>query len=73
MLTRILSLADAFDAMMTTRPYQKSLPMNTVKEILGQEAGKQFDKELTLILLSMLENGELEMHDKNDPPEVHFN
>lgn len=73
MLTRILSLADAFDAMTNSRPYLNSLSIATVKEIPEQEAGRQFDKELTLILLAMLEKDELKMHDENDPPEAHFN
>lgn len=47
--------------------------MNTVKEILEHEVGKQFDKELTLILLAMLEKGELEMHDENESTQAYGN
>ncbi len=61
LLSRVLSLADAFDAMTTSRPYRSCLTLNIVKEILAREAGKQFDRELTIILLSMLENNELWM------------
>ncbi len=70
LLSRVLSLADAFDAMTTSRPYRDSLSMNMVKEILEQEAGKQFDKELTIILLNMLENNELWMPGESDSTHI---
>ncbi len=70
LLARILSLADSLDAMTTSRPYRNNLSMNTVKEILVHEAGKQFDKELTIILLAMLEKGELKMHNENGSTET---
>jgi len=70
LLTRILSLADAFDAMTTSRPYRDSLTMNMVKDILEQEAGKQFDKELTMLLISMIDKNELWMPEESESPDV---
>lgn len=40
---RILSVVDTFDAMMSERPYRKSLSLYQVKEELFANAGKQFD------------------------------
>ncbi len=71
LLARILSLTDAFDAMTISRPYRDGLSIDTVKEILEQEAGKQFDKELTFILLAMLENNELLISEGTSTTDAH--
>jgi putative nucleotidyltransferase with HDIG domain len=43
---RIVAVADAFDAMVTDRPYRKGMqPWNAVEEIIAK-AGKQFDPEV---------------------------
>ena len=43
---RIAAVADAFDAMVTDRPYRKGMqPWNAVEEIIAK-AGKQFDPEV---------------------------
>jgi HD-GYP domain-containing protein (c-di-GMP phosphodiesterase class II) len=46
LLARILAVADAYDAMSTTRPYRAALPYERVEEILVQGAGKQWDKRI---------------------------
>lgn len=58
-LARIISVADAFDAMISPRPYRDRLPLPQVKEELRRGAGKQFDGEVTEILLALLEEGRL--------------
>ena len=40
---RIIALADAFDAMISDRPYRKGLPPERVHQIIHREAGLQFD------------------------------
>jgi HD-GYP domain-containing protein (c-di-GMP phosphodiesterase class II) len=41
-----VAVADAFDAMVTDRPYRKGMqPWNAVEEIIAK-AGKQFDPEV---------------------------
>jgi putative nucleotidyltransferase with HDIG domain len=43
---RIVAVADAFDAMVTDRPYRKGMqPWNAVEEIIAK-SGKQFDPEV---------------------------
>jgi hypothetical protein len=44
--TRIVSVADAFDAMTSTRPYRKAMPMEKALEILRAEKGTQFDAKV---------------------------
>jgi HD-GYP domain-containing protein (c-di-GMP phosphodiesterase class II) len=46
LLARILAVADAYDAMSTTRPYRPAMPYERVEEILAQGAGKQWDKRI---------------------------
>jgi HD-GYP domain-containing protein (c-di-GMP phosphodiesterase class II) len=41
--SKILSVVDTFDAMMTDRPYRKALSLSSVKEELMANAGTQFD------------------------------
>ena len=43
---RIVAVADAFDAMVTDRPYRKGMqPWNAMEEIIAK-SGKQFDPEV---------------------------
>ncbi|MBI3479296.1 MAG: HD-GYP domain-containing protein [Nitrosomonadales bacterium] len=42
-VARIVSIADAFDAMTSTRPYRKGLPMEKALSIIGNEVSTQFD------------------------------
>ena len=46
LLARILSVADAYDAMSTNRPYRDALPCRKVEEILTKGAGTQWDKRI---------------------------
>lgn len=55
-LVRIVSLADAFDAMTSNRVYQKSLNTDEVKEQLLKHAGSQFDQILVHMQLEILED-----------------
>ncbi len=49
--SRIILVADTFDAMTSTRPYRKALPVSTAYEELERYAGTQFDAELVKIFL----------------------
>ena len=46
LLARILAVADAYDAMSTTRPYRDAIPCRRVEEILVQGAGTQWDRRV---------------------------
>jgi HD-GYP domain-containing protein (c-di-GMP phosphodiesterase class II) len=48
---RIVSIADAFDAMATDRPYKKALPVEETRAIFTKQAGTQFDPDLVRIWL----------------------
>jgi putative nucleotidyltransferase with HDIG domain len=43
LLSRVVAVADAFDAMTSDRPYRKSLPLFRAFAELGAQAGAQFD------------------------------
>jgi PAS domain S-box-containing protein len=53
---RIIALIDAFDAMLSDRPYRKALTYKEAKQELIREKGKQFDPYLTNIYLRYLES-----------------
>ncbi|SDO98219.1 HDIG domain-containing protein [Paenibacillus sp. yr247] len=54
-LVRIVSLADAFDAMTSTRVYRDSLHVHEVREQLRIHAGKQFDEKLVRVFLDIID------------------
>ena len=45
-VARIVSIADAFDAMTSTRACRKGMPIEKVLTIIGNELGSQFDTQL---------------------------
>jgi len=45
-LSRILSVADSFDAMTTDRPYHKAMPAHTAMNELERNRFKQFDSQI---------------------------
>lgn len=55
---RILSVADAFEAMITDRPYRRGLTLGEAKEELLGCAGSQFDSQVVDAFLSYLEKGD---------------
>lgn len=54
-LARILSVADAFDAMMTTRTYRKRLTIAQARTELERSAGTQFDPRVVAALFEALD------------------
>ncbi|MBR5115679.1 MAG: HD domain-containing protein [Lachnospiraceae bacterium] len=59
LIARILSIADAYDAMTSNRVYRKRLSDEDVRREFTRCAGTQFDPALTEIFLRLLEQGEL--------------
>jgi len=57
MASRILLVADAFDAMTTDRPYRKAMPISAAIEELKRHRGSQFDPEVVDAFLKILERG----------------
>ena len=48
---RIIALADSFDAMISERPYRKSLSKEEILTEIKENAGKQFDPEITRLFI----------------------
>ncbi len=53
----IISIADTYDAMTSTRPYRKALSKEEACKELEKEAGKQFHPELVKAFLRAMEHG----------------
>jgi HD-GYP domain-containing protein (c-di-GMP phosphodiesterase class II) len=56
---RILAVADAFDAMTSTRPYSAALPHEAAVAEVGRCAGTQFDPAATSAFLAAWDAGEI--------------
>ena len=56
-VARIISVADAFDAMSSTRPYRKRLPMEEIVEEIKKCSGTQFDPVVAKAFLELYEEG----------------
>jgi putative two-component system response regulator len=44
---RIMALADVFDALISKRVYKEAIPFAQVREIIGEQRGRQFDPDIT--------------------------
>jgi len=58
-LTRIVSIADAFDAMTSTRSYRQALEVSVVASELRKNSGAQFAPDLVDAMLELIESGEV--------------
>ena len=63
---RIVAIADAFDAMNSTRIYRKACDKDHVRRELTEGRGKQFDPDFTDIFIDLWDNGALDQIMKND-------
>jgi putative nucleotidyltransferase with HDIG domain len=54
---RIISIADAFDAMYSDRVYRKALPVPDIIADMESQRGRQFDPELLDVFLGLVKNG----------------
>lgn len=50
---RIIAIADAYDAMTSSRPYREAMPPETAMNEILENADKQFDPELARIFVKM--------------------
>jgi len=55
LLTRIMTVADAYDAMSSVRAYRKPLTREEIKRELLENAGKQFDPEIVRAMIEIME------------------
>lgn len=56
LLARIVGIADAYQALISDRPYRKAYPKKEALEILKKEAGVKFDQDLVDILIRLESN-----------------
>jgi HD-GYP domain-containing protein (c-di-GMP phosphodiesterase class II) len=59
LVARIIAAADVFDAMTTTRPYQKALSLEFVFQRMRDLSGKRLDPRVTEAFFSAIRSGEL--------------
>ncbi len=57
--SRIIAVADAFDAITSKRPYRDKMDESKAVEIIKSESGKQFDPIVVEALLKVVENKKL--------------
>ena len=56
---RIAAVVDAFDAMISDRPYRKAMPVNQAIEELKRCRGSQFDPKVVDAIMALFEEGNL--------------
>jgi HD-GYP domain-containing protein (c-di-GMP phosphodiesterase class II) len=56
---RILGVADAFDAMTSSRPYREALPLEAALEEVARCSGSQFDPNVAQVFLEAWCDGEI--------------
>lgn len=65
LFVRIVSLADAYDAMTSNRSYRTVMERSKVISIIEEECGKQFDPEISKVFLEILKKDkDYEMREK---------
>jgi len=52
--SRVVTLADAYDAMRSNRSYQREIPPEQALQILQQQSGKMFDPALVRLFIRMM-------------------
>lgn len=57
---RIVAIVDAYDAMMTDRPYRKALGLDETLRRLREGRGREWDPQLLDLFLGLVEGGRLE-------------
>jgi HD-GYP domain-containing protein (c-di-GMP phosphodiesterase class II) len=60
LVARIISVADTFDAMTTTRPYRKGLPSSVAFSELTKFSGTQFDGDVVNAFIKAFDEGDVE-------------
>lgn len=57
--SRVISVADSYDAMVASRPYHRAKPHREVMDILGQESGIKHDPDLLHAFTTAIEQSEM--------------
>lgn len=59
LISRIVALADAYDAMTSDRPYRKALSKEKAIKEIRENSGSQFDPDITKAFLEFIEDPEI--------------
>ncbi|MBT9329632.1 HD-GYP domain-containing protein [Paracidobacterium acidisoli] len=70
LMPRIIAVADSFDAMTSSRPWQQAMNPAYVVEVLTRLAEKRYDPAVVAALTALFRRGEIEV--KNSRPPVSF-
>ena len=70
LLSRIISIVDAFDAMITRRPYKRPYTIEEAIEFLRNAEGTQFDPKLTELFIEMLNSERSKFEEVIKNPDV---
>jgi response regulator RpfG family c-di-GMP phosphodiesterase len=57
LVTRIVSVADVFDALINRRPYKEPWPIRDARQAITEGAGTQFDPDVASAFLALLDQG----------------
>ena len=70
-IARIISVADAYDAMSSNRSYRKAIPQQIIREEIVKGAGTQFDPEIAMIMRHLIDlDGEYRMKERETVKEL---
>jgi len=59
MVAAIISVADAFDAMITDRPYRRGMPKDVAMQEISKASGRQFDPVVADAFLALCQEGKI--------------
>ena len=70
-IARIISVADAYDAMSSNRSYRDAIPQQLVREEIVKGTGTQFDPDFAKIMLGLIDDDpDYEMREKRSVSEL---
>ena len=70
-IARIISVADAYDAMSSNRSYRKAIPQQIIREEIVKGAGTQFDPQIAMIMRHLIDmDGEYRMKERETVREL---
>ncbi len=68
--SRIIAVADAFEAMTSDRPYRAALPIQVARDEVERLAGTQFDPQVVRVFLNLLDGGRISFSKHVRPPGI---
>ena len=69
-ITRILTVADIFEALTAVRPYRDALPVDRVRKIMSQDVGSALDPTCYAALEQCLERGMFDANAKEQAEQI---